>query len=89
MVSPAHAWLYSPFDAAIGHIRRYTRASLIAAAPPGVVLERSAYLGIRLDYLYSIYLLFSVGVIVRYGGLIWRALRGHPPDIQIGSGSAL
>jgi len=52
-------------------------------------VERSAYLGIRLDYLYSIYLLFSVGVIVRYGGLIWRALRGHPPDIQIGSGSAL
>ena len=69
---------------------------LFGIALPAVVayvtflkVERSAYLGIRLDYLYSIYLLFSVGVIVRYAGLIWRALHGHPPDIQIGSGSAL
>ena len=52
-------------------------------------VERSAYLGIRLDYLYSIYVLFSVGVIVRYAALTWRAIRGHPPDIEIGSGSAL
>src|SRR6187402_435877 len=47
-------------------------------------VERSAYLGIRLDYLYSIYIVFSVGVIIRYAGLVWRALKGHPPDIQIG-----
>ena len=52
-------------------------------------VERSAYLGIRLDYLYSIYVLFSVGVIVRYLGLTWRAIRGQAPDIEIGSGSAL
>jgi len=52
-------------------------------------VERSAYLGIRLDYLYSIYLIFSVGVIVRYAGLTWRAIRGHPPDIAIGAGSTL
>lgn len=52
-------------------------------------VERSAYLGIRLDYLYSIYLVFSVAVIVRYVALVWFALKGHAPDIQIGSGSAL
>ena len=52
-------------------------------------VERSAYLGIRLDYLYSIYLVFSVAVIVRYAALIWRAIRGHAPDIEIGTGSAL
>lgn len=52
-------------------------------------VERSAYLGIRLDYLYSIYLIFSVGVIVRYAGLTWHAIRGHPPDIAIGAGSTL
>lgn len=52
-------------------------------------VERSAYLGIRLDYLYSIYVVFSVGVIVRYAALTWRAIRGHPPDIEIGAGSAL
>jgi len=33
VLSPAHPWLYSPFDAAIGHHRRYTRASLRALAP--------------------------------------------------------
>jgi C4-dicarboxylate transporter, DctQ subunit len=54
-----------------------------------VKVERSAYLGIRLDYLYSIYVVFSVAVIIRCAALTWRALRGHPPDIRIGSGSAL
>jgi TRAP-type C4-dicarboxylate transport system permease small subunit len=69
---------------------------LFAIALPAVIayvtflkVERSAYLGIRLDYLYSIYIVFSIGVIIRYAALTWRALRGHPPDIQIGSGSAL
>jgi C4-dicarboxylate transporter DctQ subunit len=69
---------------------------LFAIALPAVVayvtflkVERSAYLGIRLDYLYSIYILFSIGVIVRYAALTWRAIRGHAPDIEIGSGSAL
>ncbi len=52
-------------------------------------VERSAYLGIRLDYLYSIYLVFSVAVIVRYIALVWFALKGRAPDIQIGAGSAL
>ncbi len=69
---------------------------LFAIALPAVIsyvtflkVERSAYLGIRLDYLYSIYIVFSVAVIVRYAALTWRAIRGEPPDIQIGSGSAL
>ena len=69
---------------------------LLAIALPAVIsyvtflkVERSAYLGIRLDYLYSIYIVFSVAVIVRYAALTWRAIRGEPPDIQIGSGSAL
>ena len=32
VVAPAHSWLYAPFDAAVGHFRRYSRASLRAAA---------------------------------------------------------
>ena len=52
-------------------------------------VERSAYLGIRLDYLYSIYLLFSLAAIVRYAALTWRAIKGKPPEIELGSGSAL
>jgi TRAP-type C4-dicarboxylate transport system permease small subunit len=70
--------------------------ALFALALPAVIayvmflkVERTAYLRIRLDYLYAIYVLFSVAVIVRYAALTWRALRGQPPGIQIGSGSAL
>ena len=33
VVAPAHGWLYSPFDAAIGHHRRYTKRSLTEAVP--------------------------------------------------------
>ena len=44
VLSPAHPWLYTPFDAAIGHYRRYTRASLRSVAPKD--LEE-----IRVDYL--------------------------------------
>src|SRR3984957_16771270 len=36
VMSPAHPWLYSPFDASVGHHRRYTRASLLAVAPRGL-----------------------------------------------------
>lgn len=46
VLSPAHPWLFSPFDAAIGHHRRYTRQSLKAAgeAAGGLRLERLDYL---------------------------------------------
>ncbi len=36
VLAPAHGWLYSPFDAAIGHYRRYTRRSLAEVVPPGL-----------------------------------------------------
>lgn len=35
VVAPAHAWLFSPFDRAIGHCRRYDRRGLRALAPAG------------------------------------------------------
>jgi SAM-dependent methyltransferase len=44
VLGPAHPWLYSPFDEAIGHYRRYTRPSLRALTPEGTVLVRSVYL---------------------------------------------
>ena len=52
-------------------------------------VERSAYLGIKLHYLYSIYIIFSVAVIVRHMALVYFALRGRAPQIQIGARSAL
>ena len=36
---PAHQYLFSAFDTAIGHYRRYNRRSLLALAPPGCRLE--------------------------------------------------
>jgi SAM-dependent methyltransferase len=53
-LSPAHPWLFSPFDRAIGHYRRYTRRTFAAIAPPGAET-------VRLDYLDSVGLLASLG----------------------------
>jgi TRAP-type C4-dicarboxylate transport system permease small subunit len=39
--------------------------------------EKSAYLGMRFDYLYSIYVVFAVAIIVRHLRLAWRAWRGR------------
>ncbi len=44
VLSPAHQALFSPFDQAIGHFRRYSRAALEACGPPGARLVRSRYL---------------------------------------------
>jgi SAM-dependent methyltransferase len=44
VLGPAHAWLFSPFDAAIGHFRRYARATLRELEPDGLVEVASRYL---------------------------------------------
>jgi 2-polyprenyl-3-methyl-5-hydroxy-6-metoxy-1,4-benzoquinol methylase len=44
VLSPAHGWLYSPFDRKIGHYRRYTKAALRAVAPAGLREEALRYL---------------------------------------------
>lgn len=54
VLSPAHQWLYTPFDKAIGHFRRYTRTTLRATAPKGLAL-------VRLSYLDSVGMLASLG----------------------------
>jgi SAM-dependent methyltransferase len=54
VLAPAHGWLYSPFDRAIGHHRRYTRRSLARVAPPGLTR-------LVLRYLDSVGLLASAG----------------------------
>ena len=38
--------------------------------------EHTAYLHMRFDFLYVVYLLFAVAVIVRHARLAWRAVRG-------------
>jgi SAM-dependent methyltransferase len=44
VLSPAHQRLFSPFDTAIGHFRRYNKALLLAVAPPTLRLECMRYL---------------------------------------------
>ena len=54
-------------------------------------VERTAYLKIRFDHLFSIYVLFVVAVIVRYVWILSRLFRGKEvtePDLP-GAGSAL
>jgi SAM-dependent methyltransferase len=44
VLAPAYQALYSPFDKAIGHYRRYDRRSLMACSPPSCRLEKADYL---------------------------------------------
>jgi SAM-dependent methyltransferase len=54
VLSPAHQWLFTPFDQAIGHFRRYNKKMLAAAAPASVET-------VRLSYLDSVGMLASMG----------------------------
>jgi C4-dicarboxylate transporter, DctQ subunit len=47
--------------------------------------EHSAYLGMRFDVLYSIFVVFAVMCIVRQLAAAWRAWRGTPALERIGS----
>ena len=40
VLSPAHQWLFTPFDQAIGHYRRYSKKTLSALTPKNCVLEK-------------------------------------------------
>jgi SAM-dependent methyltransferase len=62
VLAPAHQYLYSPFDAKIGHFRRYHQKRLIAISPADTKL-------LRVRYLDSIGCLASLGnkVILRAG----------------------
>lgn len=54
VLAPAHQSLYSPFDASVGHYRRYSKRSLAALAPDGTRL-------VRLRYLDAVGMLASLG----------------------------
>ena len=44
VLAPAHSWLFTRFDAAVGHFRRYTKQTLAAAAPAELRREKLIYL---------------------------------------------
>jgi SAM-dependent methyltransferase len=54
ILAPAHQWLFTRFDDAVGHYRRYTRKMLASLAPSSLRQE-------RLEYLDSVGLLASLG----------------------------
>lgn len=44
VLAPAHQWLFTPFDRAIGHYRRYSKSSLKRLTPEGLRLAELRYL---------------------------------------------
>ena len=44
VLAPAHSFLFSPFDEAVGHYRRYTRQRLLDAAPEDLDVAAARYL---------------------------------------------
>ncbi|MDD9946882.1 MAG: class I SAM-dependent methyltransferase [Myxococcales bacterium] len=67
VMSPAHPWLYSEFDRAIGHYRRYTLSSLVACSPPSVQVVCRRYLD-------------SIGVVASLGNRL--LLRRSMPEAR-------
>jgi C4-dicarboxylate transporter, DctQ subunit len=70
----------------MGIIAAVSIVILYAASLPATIkyvsfmkVERSSYLHIRLDILFSIYVFFLVAVIVRYVRTLYRLLRGSEP----------
>jgi C4-dicarboxylate transporter DctQ subunit len=51
-------------------------------------VERAAHLRITFDWLFSIYVIFAVASIIRYGWLVFRALRGDRKDFAGPDGEA-
>jgi C4-dicarboxylate transporter, DctQ subunit len=43
-------------------------------------VQETAYLKIRFDLLFSIYVIFAVAILIRYAWILWRALRGAAPE---------
>ena len=43
-------------------------------------VQSTAYLEIRFDWLFSIYVIFAVAVLIRYAWILWWALRGRGPE---------
>lgn len=43
VLCPAHNWLFSPFDRAVGHFRRYSRRELLACGAPGLTPVAARY----------------------------------------------
>lgn len=71
----------------VGFVVALSAVVLFGMALPATVkyvafmkVESSSYLKIRLDVLYSVYVVFAVAIIVRYGWALVGALRGRATE---------
>jgi len=62
-------------------------AGIFAVSLPAVVdyvtfmkVERASYIGLRLDYVFSIYVVFALAVIARFLWRAWCAAKGEVPE---------
>ncbi|WP_447983292.1 class I SAM-dependent methyltransferase [Nitrospira sp. Nam74] len=69
VLAPAHQFLFSPFDRAVGHFRRYNKKSLQALMPQGLKVERHLYMD-------------SIGAIASFGNRMLLK-SGTPGTLQI------
>jgi hypothetical protein len=44
VLAPAYNWLFSPFDEAVGHCRRYNAATLVGVTPASLTPDKVFYL---------------------------------------------
>jgi TRAP-type C4-dicarboxylate transport system permease small subunit len=72
---------------AIGIVAAATLVILYAASLPAsykyvtfMQVEKSSYLKVRMDWLFSIYLVFLVAILVRYLWILWHLVRGREPE---------
>jgi TRAP-type C4-dicarboxylate transport system permease small subunit len=50
-------------------------------------IQETSYLDLRYDWVYSIYIIFAVATLARYGWLLWAALRGRDADARRSGGA--
>jgi TRAP-type C4-dicarboxylate transport system permease small subunit len=70
-------WLRRAFDAVTGAAVVAVFSASLPAAHDYVAfmkVERSAFLGLRMDRVFSVYLVFAVAMIVRHGWIVARSL---------------
>ena len=72
---------------AMGIVAALALIVLYSAALPAMIkyvtfmkVEKSSYLRIRMDWLYSIYIVFAVAILTRYVWILSRLLRGKALD---------
>jgi hypothetical protein len=68
-------------------ISAFALIALYAISFPAIVdyvtfmkVEKTSYLKIRFDWLFSIYIVFAIATIIRYIWIAWQAVRGVAPD---------